>query len=760
MSFRPQDNRIGDRLARWEELREQGRTISAESLCGDAPELVAEVARQIQALIAMDRIVDPDATPAYAGTGEAGNGVRSSATSRVRYHDLRFHAAGGLGEVFTASGDDLNRRVAIKFIKPSRAGDPNSRGRFLFEAEVTARLEHPGVVPVYGLGTDEHDCPCYAMRLIGGTTLQDAIDAFYAAAGPGRDRDEGGRALRELLRRFVSVCNTVGYAHSRGVLHRDLKPKNIMLGPFEETLVVDWGLAKPFVRDAGVDPAADALTRDAATIDATCTADVMGTPGYLSPEQARGEPVSPAGDVYSLGALLYAILTGRPPLGGSSVNEALERTRRNDFPAARTINPAVPRALDAICSKAMATRPDDRYAGAVELAADVNRWLADEPTGAYREPIRERARRWMRRHRTLTTASAAAMLVAMMGLSVLLVVQAHANAELRTAKQATDRALAESQESRKQTDAVNSFMVEVLRSPDPSADGRAIRVVDLLNRATAKLDKEFTGSAATKGMLLAALSETYIGLGLRDHALALLGKARLMRQAALGPDHADTIATCSDLVRLLVLLGRPAEAVELGEATLKRCESRLGADHPTTLATRSHLGAAYRDTGRLSEAVALHEGTLRLREAKLGADHHDTLESRNGLAMTYFAAGRLTKAVELFEETVRLCESKLGSDHPDTLSSRSNLATVYMDVGRLSAAIALQEQLLKVNESKLGPGHPQTITARNNLACSYYTAGQWPDAIPLFEEVLKQRKLNQGPTHPETLLARNNLGVA
>src|SRR5262249_1334796 len=151
--------------------------------------------------------------------------------------------------------------------------------------------------------------------------------------------------------------------------------------------------------------------------------------------------------------------------------------------------------------------------------------------------------------------------------------------------------------------------------PDPSGDGRAIRVVDLLDRATANLEKEFTVSAATKGMLLAALSQTYDGLGLRDNALALLEKARLIRQAALGPDHPDTIAMCSGPVRLLALLGRPAEAIELGEATFKRCESKLGADHATTLATRSHLGAAYGAAGRLSEAVALHEGTLRLREA-------------------------------------------------------------------------------------------------------------------------------------------------
>src|SRR5262249_42780910 len=157
------------------------------------------------------------------------------------FDGLRFLAEGGLGEVYAAVGDDLHREVALKFIKPARAADPDSRSRFLREAEVTGRLEHPGIVPVYGLGSDEGGRPCYAMRLIRGQTLQDAINAFHAADGPGRDPDERARALRVLLRRFVAVCNTVAYAHSRGVLHRDLKPRNIMLGEFEETLVVDWG---------------------------------------------------------------------------------------------------------------------------------------------------------------------------------------------------------------------------------------------------------------------------------------------------------------------------------------------------------------------------------------------------------------------------------------------------------------------------------------------------------------------------------------
>jgi formylglycine-generating enzyme required for sulfatase activity len=344
---------------------------------------------------------DAGAAAEPPGAGWAGPGSR--------YRPVRFHARGGLGEVYVADDEELRRQVALKRLRPSRAGPADSR-RFLREAEITGGLEHPGVVPVYGLLRGADGQLSYAMRFIKGQTLQEAIRRLHDAGPAGADVGGAGLLLRQLLNRFVAVCNTMAYAHSRGVIHRDLKPANILLGEYGETLVIDWGLAKQLAAPDGGGPDAPAAGPGAAPPDeeATAAGAVLGTPAYMSPEQAggRGHEVGPASDIYSLGATLYALLTNRPPCAGDRLHEVLRRAEAGDFPPPRQVNPATPRALEAVCLKAMAREPGRRYATALELAEDVERWLADEPVRACREPLGVRARRWVRRHRTLATAIA------------------------------------------------------------------------------------------------------------------------------------------------------------------------------------------------------------------------------------------------------------------------------------------------------------------------------------------------------------------
>jgi serine/threonine protein kinase/Flp pilus assembly protein TadD len=340
-----------------------------------------------------------------------------------RYRPLRFHARGGLGEVHVAEDSELPRQVALKRIQDCHADNEPLRRRFLREAEITARLEHPGVVPVHGLVHGPDGQPCYAMRFVEGQSLREAIDAFHRQDQlQGRDPGERRLALRELLGRLVAVCNTVAFAHDRGVVHRDLKPANVMLGQYGETFVVDWGLAKEMtgdecnVPDGGIASATPANPPTAAPSDSlTKTGRVAGTPAYMSPEQAAGRwaAVGPASDVYSLGAILYVILTGRAPFPASDPPDLVRQAQQGDFPLPRQIRPDVPRTLEAVCLKAMAFQAAERYASALELKADLERWLADEPVRACHEPWTVRARRWVRRHRAMTTGVAAAALVAL-----------------------------------------------------------------------------------------------------------------------------------------------------------------------------------------------------------------------------------------------------------------------------------------------------------------------------------------------------------
>jgi tetratricopeptide (TPR) repeat protein/tRNA A-37 threonylcarbamoyl transferase component Bud32 len=332
-----------------------------------------------------------------------------------RYRKLRFVDAGSLGEVSLAEDTELHREVALKEIKQKHAQRPEFRGRFVLEAEVTGRLEHPGIVPVYGLGTYADGRPYYAMRFIKGDNLAKAITQFHAQTPVRFD----SLAFRGLLGRFVAVCQAVGYAHSRGVLHRDLKPANILLGPFGETLVVDWGLAKVADRPGAEGTAADAeelLRLRGEGWAETASGALVGTPAFMSPEQARGEELGPATDVYSLGATLYSLLTNQLPFRGK-VAEVLPQVQRGAWRPARQVNPAVPPALEAVCARAMALRPEDRYASAVELAGEVEHWLADEPVAAYPEPAGARLRRWMRKHPRRVTAVGVLLLAAVVGLT-------------------------------------------------------------------------------------------------------------------------------------------------------------------------------------------------------------------------------------------------------------------------------------------------------------------------------------------------------
>lgn len=365
---------------------------------------------------------DPDSCSSDEPRANSAQGIDPQ--SRGRFRILSRHRQGGLGEVLIAYDRQLNRDVAIKQIKPKWQSHQEARHRFAQEAEVTARLEHPGVVPVYAMGTWEDGRPYYAMRFIQGTTLADEIAKYHSTITniEVSSKDEINRTLelRNLLNRFVDVCNTIEYAHSRQVLHRDIKPSNIMAGRYGETLVVDWGLAKLLDTPFSESVTAGLIGERQSQQDGSTPTQVggaVGTPQYMSPEQAscKLEEIGIRTDVYLLGATLYQILTGKPPHEDESVSKMIDRVKRGELIRPRLIAPNVPSALESICLKAMAMDSASRYRSARRLSADIERWLADEPISVHAEPVAVRIGRWLRRHRTIAASVAVATVLLTVG---------------------------------------------------------------------------------------------------------------------------------------------------------------------------------------------------------------------------------------------------------------------------------------------------------------------------------------------------------
>ncbi|HLJ93835.1 MAG TPA: serine/threonine-protein kinase [Gemmataceae bacterium] len=600
------------------------------------------------------------ATPASAGT---------------RFRILRPHRKGGLGEVFVAHDEELHREVALKEIQPQYADHPESRSRFLLEAEITGGLEHPGIVPIYGLGQYADGRPFYAMRFIKGESLHDAIQRFHRAENPGHDPGERILELRNLLGRFLDVCNAIAYAHSRGVLHRDLKPGNIMLGPYGETLVVDWGLAKPVGRSDACAASEERSLRPASASGSTFTqmGSAVGTPAFMSPEQAAGQldQLGPASDVYSLGATLYCLLTGRAPFQEPCVGLLLEQVKNGDFARPGHVQPSVPPALEAICLQAMALRPQERYATALDLAADIEHWLADEPVTAYREPWSVRTGRWMRRHRPLV-AGAAALLLAAVPLSLVIAVnreQARQQAEADKHEIARQKNLAEDKEKaanqrEAETKAVLKFVEDrVFAAARPEGQRGGLGYEVTLRRAVKEalpfVAKSFTDQPLVEARLRWTLGTSFWYLGDAKTAAEQFERARALYARHRGPDHPDTLTSMTGLANSYADLGRHADALKLREETLTLLKAKLGPDHPDTLTSMNNLANSYTALGRHADALKLREETLTLRKAKLGPDHPDTLRSMWGVAESLMKLERGTEAVPIIDDCVQRAAGKV-----------------------------------------------------------------------------------------------------
>jgi serine/threonine-protein kinase len=736
---------------------------------GDAQKSLASLRADPEARRELDRLEDPDVQASLASLGPAAGttppaeSARADAERRpggpMRYRRLHFHARGGLGEVQVALDEELSREVALKQIQERFADDAESRRRFLREAEVTGNLEHPGVVPVYGLLDDEDGRPVYAMRFIRGETMQEVVARFHQAERPGRDPGERTLALRGLLGRFVAVCNALSYAHARGVVHRDLKPANVMIGEYGETLVVDWGLAR-VLRQA--DPEQTTPHRLVRLEDAeteTRLGQALGTPAFMPPEQARGEHdrVSVASDVFALGATLYAILVGRAPYAGG---EALERAKRCDFEPPRRANARAPRALEAVCLKAMCPEPESRYPGARALAEEVERFLADEPVSAYREPALERARRWGRRHRTLVASSVVLLVTAVAGLGVGLwavgAEKARTQRALEEAEENLGRALAAEQEASENFEQARKAVDECfgLAKDDPLLQPDHLRQVrKRLLEKTLPFYEWFAGRSPGDEALRERQAEYLfrVGhitseIGRQAQALQSYARARdtLLQLSKARPDVAKyrvALAwTWYNLGNQQRAAGQPEEAlgsylrardIQLG---LARAHAEV-ADFQAALArTWGSLGLLQNETGKPGEAL---RSMLRARDILLGVirAHPEVARFQADLARTWGNLAALHRAAgrpgEALESNGQARDILLGLSraHPGVTAYRADAARIWYGLGNLQREAGKHgealESYVRARDIQLGltGAHPQVAQYQSELADTWNNLG-------------------------------------
>jgi eukaryotic-like serine/threonine-protein kinase len=728
--------------------------------------------------------------------------IAERAGSRVGpYRLMEQIGEGGFGLVFVAEQQEpVKRKVALKVIKPGM-DTRQIIARFEAERQALALMDHPNIARVLDAGSTESGRPYFVMELVRGIPITEYCD-------------QNQLTPRERLELFVTVCQAVQHAHQKGIIHRDIKPSNVLVGSHDGkpmAKVIDFGVAKAISQD---------LTQHTLY---TNFAQMIGTPLYMSPEQAEMSvlDIDTRSDIYSLGVLLYELLTGSTPFDrkrfAKAAYDEIRRLIREEEPprpstrvstsdslpsiaAQRHTEPAklsklIRGDLDWITMKALEKDRTRRYETANGLAREIERYLHDEPVEACPPTAGYRLRKFARKHRAALTTAAAILLLLTAGIAAS-TWQAVRATNAERAAMAAQQAEAERAEGERQ--AKLDAEAQRTRALDAAAAEKAAKeqaqrrltqiaksnavltaVFDDLNinkvkagtepleavlakrlvQAAAELEGESVGDPLLVAGLQHKLGVTLLSLGFAAEAIPLFEKARNTQSTQLGPDHPDTLATMNSLAEGYQAAGQRDKAVPLYEETLKRRTAKLGPDHPDTLTSMANFAWGYHDAGQFDKALPLLEETLKRRKAKLGADHLDTLESMNNLAAGYQAAGQFDKALPLFEETLKLRKAKVGPDHPDTLTSLNNLAACYWSLWQLDKSVPLFEELLPRQEKKLGRGHPNTLLTAANLGENYRAAGQLDKAVPLLEETVKLMKAKLGPDHPDTLASMNNLAL-
>jgi len=718
------------------EVRGEERRRLVEERCGGDAALLAEV----RSLLDEDEsdsahFLDRPATALLdVAAPEVG--------ARVGGYELRaVIGEGGMGRVYEAVQERPHRTVALKVLRPGFLNAGAER-RFEWEIEALGRLSHPNIASVFDAGMEDvgggQALSWFAMEKVEGRPLLEAADAL------GLDRNER-------LRLFVRVADAITHAHQRGVIHRDLKPDNILVDDRAQPHVLDFGIAR------AADPLASAVTT---------TGEIVGTLAYMSPEQVLGDPqkVDAQSDVYALGVLLYQLLTGRSPLDleGLSLPRVAVRLSETDPTPAGAIDRALRGDLETILATALARDPDRRYATVDAFAGDVKRHLAGETIAARPPSAWYQMSRFARRHRALVAAalivfvaSVAAAVTSSLALVEANEARVQADAERRAA-QAAQR-VAELQRDRAEDASV--FLAKILSSPAPDLSGRDVRVLDLLEDASAELWSRTDIAPEVSALLHHTLGETYRSLEAFEPARAHLEEAIRAFEGST-PDELSALEAHAALAEVLFELNEP----EAARRSTARVAAGLEAfeDPPLWLTMRplelEAAAAAFRgDTeAQIAATRALFDGWSE--HVPAGGDVVET--ARTNLSNALITLGRYEEADALLAEGIAAMEGTPLDGGVRQLAQMANRASIACSLAEWNRADALTEELVDLAAEVWGPTHQATRSVWNTRADVLIQLGRIDEGKELYREVMVRTEEALGSENDDTLLARNNYAVA
>jgi len=680
-------------------------------------------------------------------TGTFGTGEETTGGVIGSYHLLQRLGQGGMGEVWLAEQKQpVRRRVAIKLIK---AGMDTREvvTRFESERQALALMDHPAIAKVFDAGSTPQGRPFFVMEYVTGISITAYCDRHKLS-------------IPQRLELFIRVCEGVEHAHHKAILHRDLKPSNILVGEMD-------GKAAPRIIDFGVAKATSARLSEETMY--TQVGAIIGTPGYMSPEQAdsAGADVDTRTDVYSLGVVLYELLVGAPPLDFSKTRPEQYSSKLRDEDASKPStkistlgkksgitaqnrgadSPTLARLLrgdlDAITLKALEKERARRYGTPAELAADIGRYMRNEPVVARPASSWYRARKYVRRHRFGVAVSAAAAVV----LVSLAFVQA---LDLRRTRRERDRA-----------DRVTQFMIGMFKVSDPSeARGNDIRAREILDKASKDIDTGLAQDPQLQAQMMQIMGNVYESLGLYQESETLLRRAVEIRQRTLGPRNVETLKSMSDLGYVLNSNSKYSEAEKWSRETVDGRKEKLGPEHADTLASESQLALIFNNESHYAEAEKLHREVLDISRRKFGEQDPLTMKVMKSLAIDLAYEGKFDESEKVFRDVLASDLRALGPEHPKVLGDMNNLAATLQHEQKWDEAEKLYLDGLQAKRRVLGPEHPDTLMSMGNLALVYSHQKRYADAEKLFRETLEIKQKRLGPEHRSTLVTMGNLGEA